>query len=74
MNLSNVKKIGKYGIFNFPKEIKAAARRKLVVISIANTIQNLRNPPSNDLEKLKENRKRQYDMEKEKETLEQAIQ
>ena len=43
-----------------PKEIQTVARRKLVAISIANTIQDLRNPPSNNLEKLKGNRKGQY--------------
>ena len=43
-----------------PKEIQSAARRKLVAISIANTIQDLRNPPSNYLEKLKGSRKGQY--------------
>ncbi len=43
----------------FPKEIQTVARRKLVAISIADTIQDLRNPPSNNLEKLKGNRKGQ---------------
>ena len=40
--------------------IAVIALKDLNAISIANTIQDLRNPPSNYLERLKGNRKGQY--------------
>ena len=43
----------------FPKEIQTIARRKLIAISIAGNIQDLRQPPSNHLEKLGGGRKGQ---------------
>ncbi|MBF0287390.1 MAG: type II toxin-antitoxin system RelE/ParE family toxin [SAR324 cluster bacterium] len=40
-----------------PKEIQSLARRKLIAISISETIQDLRQPPSNHLEKLEGDKK-----------------
>ncbi len=44
----------------FPTEIQKLARRKLVAISISDSIQDLRQPPSNQLEKLDGDRKGQH--------------
>ena len=43
-----------------PREIQQVARRKLRMISNANTIQDLRVPPANRLEPLKGGRKGQW--------------
>src|SRR5439155_13038059 len=42
-----------------PKDIQKAARRKLEVLNAADSLHDLRNPPSNHLEKLKGERKGQ---------------
>ncbi len=44
----------------FPVEIHKIARRKLIAISISDTIQDLKQPPSNQLEKLAGDRKGQF--------------
>ncbi len=44
----------------FPPDIQGRARRKLIAISISESITDLRSPPSNHLEALKNNRKGQY--------------
>ncbi len=44
----------------FPLEFQKFARRKLIAISISDSIQDLRQPPSNQLEKLGGDRKGQY--------------
>ena len=44
----------------FPVQIQKMARRKLVSISISDSINDLRKPPSNQLEKLVGDRKGQY--------------
>lgn len=44
----------------FPNEIQKIARRKLIAISIASNLEDLRIPPSNHLEKLSHNRKGQH--------------
>ncbi|MCB2181355.1 MAG: type II toxin-antitoxin system RelE/ParE family toxin [Desulfobulbaceae bacterium] len=44
----------------FPPEIQGRARRKLIAISISESINDLRVPPSNFLEVLKDDRKGQY--------------
>lgn len=45
---------------NLPKTIQSAARRKLMLIDAATTLQALRVPPGNRLEMLKGNRKGQW--------------
>ncbi len=42
-----------------PQDIQERALRKLRQLDTANTIEDLKNPPSNNLEKLKGNRKNQ---------------
>ena len=44
----------------FSKDIQVKARRKLIMLASASTLNDLRVPPSNRLEKLKGNRKDQY--------------
>ena len=44
----------------FPPEIQARARRKLIAIGISKSIIDLKIPPSNFLEALKDDRKGQY--------------
>lgn len=43
-----------------PQDIQNIARRKLEILHAAGNIQDLRNPPSNHLEKLKGERKEQH--------------
>jgi proteic killer suppression protein len=43
-----------------PPDIQRAARRKLEVLNAAETLQDLRTPPSNHLEKLSGSRKGQH--------------
>jgi len=43
-----------------PPDIQRPARRKLEVLNAAETLQDLRNPPSNHLEKLSGKRKSQH--------------
>jgi proteic killer suppression protein len=43
-----------------PPDIQRPARRKLEILSAAETLLDLRNPPSNHLEKLSGNRKGQH--------------
>jgi proteic killer suppression protein len=43
----------------FPSDIQERALRKLRQLDVALTIEDLKNPPSNNLEKLKGNRKEQ---------------
>ena len=43
-----------------PPDIQHPARRKLEILNAAETLQDLRNPPSNRLEKLSGNRQGQY--------------
>ncbi len=43
-----------------PVEIQTNARRKLEILNAAASIQDLRNPPSNHLEKLKGDRRGRY--------------
>ena len=43
-----------------PHDIQRSARRKLEVLNAAETLEDLRNPPSNHLEKLSGNRKDQH--------------
>lgn len=43
-----------------PPDIQVRARRKLVAINISELIQDLKTPPSNFLEALKDGRKDQY--------------
>lgn len=43
-----------------PQDIQRPARRKLEVLNAAETVRDLRNPPSNHLEKLSGNRKGQH--------------
>lgn len=43
-----------------PPEILERARIKLLLLNVAKTVDDLRNPPSNRLESLKGNRKGQY--------------
>jgi proteic killer suppression protein len=45
---------------DFPHDITRSALRKLDVIHAATTLNELRKPPGNHLEKLKGNRKGQY--------------
>jgi proteic killer suppression protein len=45
---------------HFPKEIRIIARRKLRMLNNANSLIDLKIPPSNKLEKLKGDRKDQY--------------
>jgi toxin HigB-1 len=44
----------------FPDSIQKIARRKLIAISISESITDLKEPPSNHLKKLEGNRKSQY--------------
>lgn len=44
----------------FSKDIQVKARRKLIMLASASTLNDLRVPPSNHLEKLKGNRRDQY--------------
>jgi len=44
----------------FPADIQKTARRKLIAISISDSVQDLRQPPSNHLKKLEGERKGQY--------------
>lgn len=44
----------------FPPEIQGRARRKLIAINISESIKDLRTPPANHLEALKEDRAGQY--------------
>ena len=44
----------------FPVEIQKITRRKLIAISISDSIQDLRQSPSNQLEQLDGDRKGQY--------------
>jgi toxin HigB-1 len=44
----------------FPTDIAASARRKLTVLNYARSIDDLRFPPGNRLEKLKADREGQY--------------
>lgn len=44
----------------FPPEIQGRARRKLIAISISESLNDLKIPPSNFLETLKSDRKGQY--------------
>lgn len=44
----------------FPPEIQGRARRKLIAINISESINDLRVPPSNFLEALKDDRAGQY--------------
>lgn len=43
-----------------PSELQKAARRRLEILNAAENIEDLRNPPSNHLEKLKGDRKEQH--------------
>ncbi len=43
-----------------PVEIQPIARRKLEILNASSNIQDIKNPPSNRLEKLKGERKGQY--------------
>ena len=44
----------------FSKDIQTIARRKLIMLDSTSTLNDLRIPPSNRLEKLKGNRKNQF--------------
>lgn len=44
----------------FSKDIQTKARRKLIILASASTLNDLRVPPSNHLEKLKGDRNGQY--------------
>ena len=44
----------------FARDIQARARRRLIMLDAASTLNDLRFPPSNRLEKLKGDRKNQY--------------
>lgn len=56
-----IEKIWKRKFSNkFSKDIQSKARRKLIFLDSASTLNDLRVPPSNRLEKLKGDRKDQY--------------
>jgi len=44
----------------FPPEIQGRARQKLIAIDISESLEDLKNPPSNYLEPLQEDREGQY--------------
>jgi len=44
----------------YPRDIQQAVRRKLRMLNAAETIDDLRNPPGNRLERLKGDRSNQY--------------
>jgi len=54
------KLLGRERSRRLPPDIQKIARRKLEIINAADSIQDLRNPPSNHLEKLKGDRKNAY--------------
>lgn len=45
-----------------PQDIQRAARRKLEILNTSETVADLRNPPSNKLEKLSGDRNGQYSL------------
>ena len=51
---------GTEDVFNGPPDVVRVARRKLGMIDAAVTLRDLRSPPNNKLEKLKEDREGQH--------------